>query len=70
VATAEEAKLAVLELIPLGSEVHTGASATLETLGLSQELPPFAQARFLRTQADQKQSSFRRRVALMKAAAP
>ena len=43
VATAEEAKLAVLDLIPLGSEVHTGASATLETLGLPQE---FASGRY------------------------
>ena len=34
VATAEEAKVAVLNLIPLGSEVHLGASATLEALGL------------------------------------
>jgi hypothetical protein len=37
VATADEAKQAVLDLIPLGSEVHTGSSATLETLGLPQE---------------------------------
>ena len=37
VATAEDAKQAVLDLIPLGSEVHTGASVTLETLGLHQE---------------------------------
>jgi hypothetical protein len=37
VATAEEAKLAVVDLLPLGSEVHTGASATMETLGLPQE---------------------------------
>src|ERR1700704_1321383 len=40
---AEEARLAVLELIPLGSEVHTGASATLETVGLPQE---FASGRY------------------------
>src|SRR5262249_35659591 len=38
VATAAEAKQAVLDLIPPGSEVHTGASGTLETLGLPQEL--------------------------------
>jgi len=31
---AEDARQAVLDLIPLGSEVHSGASATLETLGL------------------------------------
>jgi LUD domain len=37
VETAEDAKRAVLELIPLGAEVHTGASATLETLGLHAE---------------------------------
>ena len=37
VATAEEAKRAVLDLIPLGSEVHTGASASLEALSLHQE---------------------------------
>src|SRR5262245_28327171 len=35
--TAEEAKQAVLDLIPLGSEVHTGASVTLEALGVRQE---------------------------------
>lgn len=38
VATANQAKQAVLDLIPLGTEVHTSASATLETLGLQQEL--------------------------------
>ena len=37
VVTAEEAKQAVLDLIPVGSEVHTGASVTLEALGLQQE---------------------------------
>jgi len=38
VETAQDAKRAVLDLIPLGSEVHTGSSTTLETLGLPQEL--------------------------------
>jgi hypothetical protein len=37
VTTAAEAKLAVLELVPIGSEVHTAASVTLEALGLPQE---------------------------------
>src|SRR5881394_203379 len=37
VATAEEAKQAVLDLIPFGSEVHTGSSITLDSLGLHQE---------------------------------
>jgi hypothetical protein len=37
VATADEAKQAVLDLIPLGSEVHTGASVTIQALGLPQE---------------------------------
>lgn len=36
-ATAEDAKRAVLDLIPLGSEVHSGASTTLEALGLQLE---------------------------------
>lgn len=37
VATAGEAKHAVLELVPPGSEVHSGASVTLETVGLFEE---------------------------------
>jgi L-lactate utilization protein LutC len=37
VATAADAKQAVLDLVPLGSEVHTGASVTLEALGLLEE---------------------------------
>jgi LUD domain len=35
--TAEDAKREVLDLIPLGSEVYSGASATLGTLGLEAE---------------------------------
>src|SRR3954453_1130899 len=37
VSTAEDAKHAVLDLVPLGSEVHIGASVTLESLGLHAE---------------------------------
>lgn len=35
--TADEAKHAVLDLVPLGAEVHSGASVTLEALGLLEE---------------------------------
>jgi hypothetical protein len=37
-ADAEEAKRIVLGLIPAGSEVHAGASQTLQTSGISEEL--------------------------------
>jgi hypothetical protein len=38
VATGEEARRLVLELVPEGAEVHSGKSKTLEDLGLSQDL--------------------------------
>jgi len=38
VATGAEAKRALLELIPQGAQVHSGASKTLETIGVTQEL--------------------------------
>jgi hypothetical protein len=38
VATGEEAKRALLELIPQGAQVHSGASQTLDTIGATQEL--------------------------------
>lgn len=38
VETASEARLAVLELIPEGAEVHSGKSKTLVDVGLFQEL--------------------------------
>jgi len=38
VATGEEAKRALLELIPEGAQVSSGASTTLDTIGVTQEL--------------------------------
>src|SRR5438067_8369996 len=38
VASGDEARRAALDLIPPGAEVHTGASITLETVGLQAEL--------------------------------
>jgi LUD domain len=38
VASGEEAKRALIELIPPGAQVHSGASKTLETIGATQEL--------------------------------
>ncbi len=38
VATGAEAKRAMIELIPLGAQVHSGASKTLDTIGATQEL--------------------------------
>lgn len=38
VATASDAKAAVLERIPQGAEVHSGKSKTLEDVGIFQEL--------------------------------
>lgn len=37
-ATAEDAKEVVLDLIPPGSQVHHGASQTLEAIGISEEI--------------------------------
>ena len=38
VETGEEARQAVLDMVPVGSEVHTGKSKTLEEIGLYAEL--------------------------------
>jgi hypothetical protein len=38
VTTSEEAKRALLELIPEGAHVHSGASQTLDTIGVTHEL--------------------------------
>jgi L-lactate utilization protein LutB len=48
-ATAEDAKQVVLDLIPPGSEVHHGASQTLEAIGISEEIERSGRYEPLRT---------------------
>jgi deazaflavin-dependent oxidoreductase (nitroreductase family) len=55
--TAHEVKQTVLDLVPLGSEVHTGSSATLETLGLLQE---FESGRYDSMRASNEESTWTR----------